>query len=214
MGRENKKEAVAALHRAQILKAAEKLFLEKGYAQTTIEDISKASGYSRRTIYAYYESKDDISQHMIEQGLLQLKQDIENAIELKEDFISVYKAICMAMASYQRDYHHSADRVDRVNAASLELESPSHTVKRILLLGTELNALLAAFIETGKQQGVVRQDIIPMLSVYILWSSITSFLALAQTKGSFISKQLSMSEDELFDYGFKQLINSILEVRI
>lgn len=36
------------------------LFLEKGYAQTTIEVISKASEYSRRTIYAYCESKDDI----------------------------------------------------------------------------------------------------------------------------------------------------------
>lgn len=43
MGRENKKEAVAALHREQIMKAAEKLFSEKGYEQTTIEDISKAS---------------------------------------------------------------------------------------------------------------------------------------------------------------------------
>lgn len=39
MSRENKKEAVAALHREQIMKAAEKLFLEKGYAQTTIENI-------------------------------------------------------------------------------------------------------------------------------------------------------------------------------
>lgn len=60
MGRENKKEAVAALHREQIMKAAEKLFSEKGFSQTTIDDISKASEYSRRTIYAYYESKDDI----------------------------------------------------------------------------------------------------------------------------------------------------------
>lgn len=58
MGRENKKDAVAALNKEQIMKAAEKLFSEKGFIQTTIDDISKASEYSRRTIYAYYESKD------------------------------------------------------------------------------------------------------------------------------------------------------------
>ena len=50
MGEANKKEAVAALHRARIMTAAEKLLSEKGDAQTTIEDISKASAYSRRTI--------------------------------------------------------------------------------------------------------------------------------------------------------------------
>ena len=102
MGRENKKEAVAALHREQIMKAAEKLFMENGYAQTTIEDISKTSEYSRRTIYAYYESKEDILHHIVEKGLLELKQDIENAINQGGDFITTYKAICMSIYKYQR----------------------------------------------------------------------------------------------------------------
>lgn len=38
MSRENKKDAVAALHREQIMKAAEKLFSEKGL-QTLLADI-------------------------------------------------------------------------------------------------------------------------------------------------------------------------------
>ena len=50
MGRENKKEAVAALHRERIMTAAERLFSEKGYEQTTMEDSPAASGYSRRRI--------------------------------------------------------------------------------------------------------------------------------------------------------------------
>ena len=53
MSRINQKPAVADLHRQQILKAAEVLFTEKGYEHTRIEDISRASGYSRRTLYAY-----------------------------------------------------------------------------------------------------------------------------------------------------------------
>lgn len=214
MNRENKKEAVAALHREQIMLAAEKLFSEKGYAQTTIEEISKGSEYSRRTIYSYYKSKDDILYHIIEKGLIELKQNIKHAINYGEDYITVYKAICMAMSKYQREHHHSANHVNSANAADFDFEHLSATVKNILLLGAEINTILASFIETGQQQGIVRQDIIPMLTVYILWSNITSFLTLAQTKGQFISKQFSISENEFLDYGFKQLINSILEVRI
>lgn len=214
MGRENKKEAVAALHREQIMRASEQLFSTKGFAQTTIDDISKASEYSRRTIYSYYESKEDILHHIIEKGLLVLKEDIQNAISLNDDFIDGYKVICMAMSKYQKECPYSADNVNSANSSNFDMENISETVKHILLLGTEINTILAEFIENGKEKGVVRQDIIPMLTVYILWSSITSFLTLAQTKGQFISKQFSISENELLDYGFKQLINSILEVRI
>ncbi|WP_251387981.1 TetR/AcrR family transcriptional regulator [Mediterraneibacter agrestimuris] len=214
MGRENKKEAVATLHREQIMKAAEQLFSKKGFAQTTIDDISKASEYSRRTIYSYYESKEDILHHIIEKGLVILKQDIQNAINLNDSFIDGYKLICMAMRKYQVEYPHSVNNVNTAKFSDFDIENLSETIKHILILGTEINTILAEFIEKGKEKGIVRQDIVPMLTVYILWSSITSFLSLAQTKGQFISKQFSISENEFLDYGFKQIINSILEVRI
>ena len=83
----NKKEAVAALHRERIMTAAEKLFSEKGYAQTRIDDISKAAEYSRRTIYAYYESKENILHHIIENGLCSLKTDIENDVNDNTGFV-------------------------------------------------------------------------------------------------------------------------------
>jgi len=91
MGQMTRKEAVAALHRARILTAAEKLFSEKGYAQTTIDDISKASEYSRRTLYAYYESKEDILHHIIEKGLRSLKKDIESAANDNIEFAPIVR---------------------------------------------------------------------------------------------------------------------------
>jgi AcrR family transcriptional regulator len=37
-----------------------KLFIEKGYEGTTLEEIAAASGISRRTFFSYYKSKDEI----------------------------------------------------------------------------------------------------------------------------------------------------------
>lgn len=83
-----------------------------------------------------------------------------------------------------------------------------------MALGIEINKLLAEFIENGKKNGTVRQDIIPMLSVYVMWSSITSLISPLQTKGKYIKKQFSISENEFLEYGFKQIINSVLTVHI
>ncbi len=40
--------------------AAHRLFAEKGFARTTIDDITEAADVSRRTFFRYYDSKDDL----------------------------------------------------------------------------------------------------------------------------------------------------------
>jgi AcrR family transcriptional regulator len=40
--------------------AAHRLFAEKGFSQTTIDDITDAANVSRRTFFRYYDSKDDL----------------------------------------------------------------------------------------------------------------------------------------------------------
>ena len=214
MGETNKKEAVAALHRARIMTAAEKLFSEKGYEQTTIEDISKESEYSRRTIYAYYESKDDILHCIIEKGLQALKTDIENAVKDNAGFVDAYRAVCRAMRKYRREYPHSLGRLNRSGDEEIGQAVKSAAVKNILRLGTEINETLEALIIRGQESGEVRKDIVPTLTVYVLWSSIDSLLALAGTKGKFICAQNGMTEEKFLDYGFRQIVNSILEARI
>lgn len=210
MPRENKKDAIAAFHRAQILRAAETLFAQKGHALTTIEDISKQSGYSRRTIYAYYESKDDLLHHIVEKGLTALLQDVERALSPRTDFLTTCQAVWDAMVRYQNDYPYSLAQVNQAKSTRFDGENLSAAEKRILALGTDVNARLADLIEWGKAIGAVRQDVVPLLTVYVLWSSVTAFLTLVSTKGPFICRQFSLSQEELLHYGFVQIMHSIL----
>jgi AcrR family transcriptional regulator len=54
--RERKKQQT----REKIARVALELFAERGYDETTLADIAEAADVSPRTIFAYYESKDDI----------------------------------------------------------------------------------------------------------------------------------------------------------
>ncbi|MDO5116363.1 MAG: TetR/AcrR family transcriptional regulator [Synergistaceae bacterium] len=58
-----------ALHekrKNQITKAAMKLFDQKGYTNTTIQDISEEAEISKGLIYRYFESKEDILSSLVE----------------------------------------------------------------------------------------------------------------------------------------------------
>ena len=46
--------------RTAIADAAVALFLQQGFAETTVEDVAAAAGVSRRTAYRHFPSKDDL----------------------------------------------------------------------------------------------------------------------------------------------------------
>ena len=58
MGR--RKKEPRSVHRENIVSAASALFLEKGIAAASMDDIAKAAGYSKATLYVYFENKEEI----------------------------------------------------------------------------------------------------------------------------------------------------------
>lgn len=50
----------AAATRAEIVAAAVPLFLDRGFDDTSMAEVAEAAGMSRRTIYRYFATKDDI----------------------------------------------------------------------------------------------------------------------------------------------------------
>lgn len=55
-----KDEILIKKRREQMVKAAVKLFQEKGFHRTTTREIAKAAGFSIGTLYEYIESKEDV----------------------------------------------------------------------------------------------------------------------------------------------------------
>lgn len=67
-------DATKAARRAQIIEAAISCFLEKGYTNTSMSDIIKASGLSSGSIYSHFSGKEDILISAINERLDSLKE--------------------------------------------------------------------------------------------------------------------------------------------
>lgn len=55
---------------AEIVRAALMLFTERGFAATKLEDVAKAAGISKGTIYLYFPTKEDLFRAVVRQELL------------------------------------------------------------------------------------------------------------------------------------------------
>jgi AcrR family transcriptional regulator len=61
MGIQERKEREKERRRQQIIVAAKRIFSEKGFNKTTMEDIAKEAELSPGTIYLYFKNKEELS---------------------------------------------------------------------------------------------------------------------------------------------------------
>ena len=74
-------DATKAARRAQIIEAAVSCFLERGYTNTSMSDIIKASGLSSGSIYSHFSGKEDILITAINERLDNVKELYETLPE-------------------------------------------------------------------------------------------------------------------------------------
>ena len=202
----NQKEAIAALHRERMLTAAEELFQQKGFEATTIDDISKASGYSRRTLYAYFVNKEDFLRQIVRKGLEQLDEALEAALR-RETFEERYFAACEAVLQYLRDCPQSAKQVRQVQPE--KLDGGNRTVQEILTLGQQINGRLSEMIRQGQKEGSVRETLHPERCVVVLWSALSGWNDTLQNQGAFLAERFHLSQSEFQREALEQLLSSL-----
>ena len=158
--------------RAELLKSAEALFIERGYASTTADDIATAAGVSVGTFYNYFRNKRQI---LLAMALLRLS-DIFTHLRLTQMDLAHgdrRQAIHEAIASIVESGRSQGLRGVWQQLMSLEPElAPYQTMMRryaINMIEERLNA--------AREQGGVWPDLdIPgtSLAIYSLLDSISS----------------------------------------
>lgn len=75
----------AEIRRNEIMDVAEKLFITKGYLNTTINDVLKSTGIAKGLLYYYFTSKEEILDGIIKRhgdSLIEMATEIVNSAEL------------------------------------------------------------------------------------------------------------------------------------
>ena len=82
MARKTKEDALET--RNQLLDAAERVFFDKGFSQTSLMDIAEAAGLSRGAIYWHFKNKSDLFEAMADRIRLPLENLTDACADEKE----------------------------------------------------------------------------------------------------------------------------------
>ncbi|WP_406863788.1 TetR family transcriptional regulator [Streptomyces sp. HUAS MG47] len=96
--------------RDALVAAAFQLFLERGYEQTTVDDIVKTAGVGRRSFFRYFPSKEDVVFPDHEQALAQMQEFLAASADTDDPLVRVCDATRQVMRMYADNPTFSVQR--------------------------------------------------------------------------------------------------------
>ena len=207
MGR--RKKEPRSVHRENIVSAASALFLEKGIAAASMDGIAKAAGYSKATLYVYFENKEEIVGIIVLNSMKKLCDYISSALLQQETTKSRYEFICRGLVQYQEEFPFYFKMVlDKIN---IEFENNNYLPeeKETYQIGEEINEKIKQFLLSGMAKGDLRSDLELMPAIFNFWGMLSGIIQLAANKEDYIRKSMGLSKNQFMEYGFSLVYDSI-----
>jgi len=181
----------------RIRDAAFKYFMEMGFKATTMDQISKALGISKKTLYNYYGSKDELAEEFLRDFFNSLREKSDLAAEREEDPVQRLRV----------KLKHVKEEYMKINPAffdDIQVYAPA-VWQTYVKLREERARNLEKYIIAGQKQGVFK-DIPPYVAVML-------YLGMTYTlfRTDFL-EQTGISRDQAFDMIIEMFVCGLMKL--
>lgn len=136
-----------------ILDAAERVFADKGYERTSMDDIARTASLSRALLYVYFKDKAAIQRGIMIRAGDSLLARFEEAKETRHTGLDQLRAMGEA---YYRFYLEQPDYFSALTHASTAMaEADDEQIREMVCSKDGLMALMEAAIERGLADGTI-----------------------------------------------------------
>ncbi|MEO8074123.1 MAG: TetR/AcrR family transcriptional regulator [Acidobacteriota bacterium] len=185
--------AVVADKREAILRAAIKVFAQKGYFNSKVADIAGFAGIADGTVYLYFKSKDEILHSIFDRAM--------------EDFISEGKREIAEIAEPEKRLRRIAElHLEKLGADrdlaivfQVELRGSTKFMEEFSAAGfADYLKIIQQTIEDGQKSGVFRKDLKSVIGAKIFYGALDEMVT-----NWILSKK---------SYSLKPMANEVLKV--
>lgn len=174
-----RREAKKLERRNAVLAAAEELFSEKGYRNTTIQEVAEKAGLSKGGVYLYFKSKEELYLSVCLMGLAGYGERLTRAYDEAADFEDRIRSVYLAYIDYALE-EPALFRVLRDTFIEQVRHNLSRTtIERIerYIEGWLVNG--AGMVRDGMERGAFSPQLDPYAFSLTCWRLATSLVELA-----------------------------------
>lgn len=185
-------------NRIKILNAAWKLFEEKGYEETTVDEIIEATNTSKGTFYHYFKSKEDLLS-LFSYIFDERYEELSKKLDVDMNSFGKLMVLCdECFCTIENDY--SLELVARMYSSHLFSKNSKHLLDKNRIY----YKLLRNVIAEGQQRGHIRDDLSP--------AEIIKAYTIAE-RGLIYDWCVCNGEYSLRDYGCKMMKMYLVQIK-
>jgi AcrR family transcriptional regulator len=148
----NRRERRRVETRERIYRAALQIFAERGYLETTVEDITEAADVGKGTFFNYFPTKEHVLATYGEQRVAAIERALKKARSANRPVLPVLKELATDLAGQSSQ---SPDLLRSIFAAHLSCAPVRAELQNRLQRGRRL---LAEIFVVGQERGEIRLD--------------------------------------------------------
>lgn len=159
--------------RKKIIQASEKLFLKRRFHEVTLDEVARAAGVGKGTIYLYFKDKDDLFLQTSAWGFDELAQLIQSHKVSHAPFEENLMEVCEAARQFFKSHHPMIHLLHEQEMRTIHL---GKNQKRFVFeLMEKVDSALAELLLDGVAQKRIRSDVdVIVLAKMLLGTLLTS----------------------------------------
>lgn len=134
----------------QIIESARLLFHKYGFKKVSMDEIARESGVTKKTIYSYFSSKEDLLKYFIQEEILNMKNIVEEIDNKNLDFFETVNQSIYKLLQYRRD----KDFLNTITKEAEWLKNPI-IINSLELIDIQIQNYIKTKLEKAKENGYI-----------------------------------------------------------
>lgn len=183
-----------------IIRKTAPIFNKKGYAGTSISDLTEATGLTKGSIYGNFENKDEVA-------LCAFRHNAESIIRIIDNEITRATAFIDKLLVYPRLYSNIASHIISfggcpiLNTLVESDDTHAELRKEALKIITMWKKMIVSLIGQGKEAGEIRDDADPEKTAEFMISIVEGSVGMTKATGqvSFVMHSMEYLEKAILE---------------
>lgn len=170
------------MNRNRVIEVAAHLFLEKGFAYTSMDELVRVSKVSKSNVYYHFSNKEELLDSVVDYWITMYNQVLNEVLNQKQ--LAVEQRVMMFLTQLSkgvqvRDYKGSCPFI------TLAIQCPAQATQlkeKIGLFFSEMQSKVSILISQGMERGEFRETIQPSEVAELFITQLEGALFIAETQ--------------------------------
>ena len=137
----------------QIVDAARKLFYKFGFKKVSMDEIAREAGVTKKTVYTYFSSKEELFKYFIQEELDNMKKIVEDIEKEDLDFFEAVHQIIFQLIKYK-----NKRQFFKLMTNEAEVLKSSIASKSLNLIDEQIQSYIYDIVKNAMDKGYIKKE--------------------------------------------------------